>query len=238
MKKLILTSFICFILGSLLAQNSWKHFLDHKSGEVIIYYYDSENYIINKNGRFEGVEYQLFIEFFDFIEKKYQINIKPRFVRADSFGQLYQSILKGKNGEFGACSFSMTPERMLEVHFSPRYLPDIEVMVSSNDLPIVDDTASFLKHFSTATAYAVRNTTFEADILQIKKMIPNLKIVYLKTGLEVLQKVNDGKNCFGYAELANYITSFQNGLTIKRQSLFRTERLGHGFIYPNSSNYF
>lgn len=228
--------YICCVTYST-AQDTWRNILQKKGGEVVIYYYDSENYIINKNGKFEGIEYELILELFKFIEKKYSVKIKPKFVRAASFGKLYQNIREGKSGEFGFCSFSMTAQRMMEVNFSPRYMPDIEVMVCSRDMPVVEDTAEFLKHFSKATAYVVRNTTFEDDIQQIKKLIPKLKVSYLNTGVEVLRKINQEKNCFGYAELPNYISSFQEGLNIKRQSLFRMERLGHGFIYPKSSDW-
>lgn len=237
MKKFLLIIWLISFFAPCFSQDAWKDILRKKRGTVVINYYDSENYIIKKNGKFEGIEYDLILELFKFIEQKYQVKINIKFERANSFGELFQDVRFGKMGNFGACSFSMTDERKAQVNFTPRYLPDIEVMISSKDLPVVEDSASFIKNFQGVTAYAVKNTTFEQDILQIKQLIPNLKIVYLKTGVEVLAKVANEKRAIGYAELPNYITSFKNSYSVKRQTLFRVDREGHGLIYPKKNDW-
>lgn len=237
MKKIAVLLTSLAMLSTAIAQDAWSEIKRKKRGEVHIYYYNSENFIFNRNGKLEGMEYELLLRFFAFVENKHQVKISTKFIKAPSFGKLYQNIRSGKSGEFGACSFSITAQRLKEVQFSPSYLPDIEVMVSSRDLPVVEDTAAFVARFSKATAYVVRNTTFEEDVLAIKKWIPKLKIAYVNTGVEVLSKIDQEKNCFGYSELPNYIMTFKNGLDIKRQSLFRVERLGHGFIYSLKSDW-
>ena len=116
-------------------------------------------------------------------------------------------------------------------------MPDIEVMVCSKNFAIAEDTASFIREFRNATALVVKNTTFEEDLKEIQKLIPNIRVKYTKTGVEILEKINDNDNYIGFSELPNYILSFQKGLKLKRQSLFRFERMGHGFIFPKNSDW-
>ena len=232
---LFLFAACCYTAG--LAQSSWKEILKNKKGKAEIYYYDSENFIIEKNGQLTGIEYDLLVAFFAFLEDKYGVRIEKKFIHAKSFGGLYDKIKNGRPGQFGACSFSMTADRLREVNFSPRYMPDIEVMVCSRNFNIVEDTASFIREFRNATALVVKNTTFEEDLAEVRKLIPSLKVKYTKTGVEILEKINDHDNYIGFAELPNYILSFEKGLKLKRQSLFRFERMGHGFIYSKSSDW-
>lgn len=232
---LLLSSFSIFNFS--FSQSSWKEILKNKKGKVEIHYYDSENYISEKNGQLTGVEYDLFIAFFAFLEDKYKVKIDKSFIHANSFGSLFNKIKTGKSGQFGACSFSITAKRMMDVNFSPKYMPDIEVMVCSKNFPIVEDTASFKREFRNATALIVKNTTFEEDLNQMRKIIPNIRVEYTKTGIEILEKINKEKNYFGFSELPNYILSFEKGLKLKRQSLFRFERMGHGFIFPKNSDW-
>lgn len=229
--------FICCCFTSAFGQSSWKDILKNKKGEIEIHYYDSENFIIEKNGQLVGIEYDLLLAFFAFVEEKYGVQLKKKFTHAKSFGSLYDGIKTGKSGEFGACSFSMTKERLKEVNFSPRYMPDIEVMVCSKNFKVVEDTASFIREFRNATALVVKNTTFEEDLREIQKLIPHIKVKYTKTGVEILEKINSHDNYLGFSELPNYILSFEKGMKLKRQSLFRFERLGHGFIYPENSDW-
>ena len=219
------------------SQDSWKKILKNKKGKVEINFYNSENFIIQKYNKLEGIEYDIFCAFFNYLEKKYHLKIKKEYKLATSFGSLLNKIEKGKNGQFGACSFSITPERLTKVNFTPKYMPDIEVLVCSRNLKIVDDTASFLKTFKNATALVVKNTTFEEDLNKIKKLLPNIKIEYTNTGIEILEKINQTDNYFGFSELPNYILSFKKGLKLKRQSLFRFERLGYGIIFPKNSDW-
>ncbi len=226
-----------FELNFSFSQSSWKDVQKNKKGSIEIHFYDSENYISYKNGKLTGVEYDLFLAFVAFVENKYNVELDKKFIHASSFGGLFNKIKTGKSGQFGACSFSITAKRMMNVNFSPKYMPDIEVMVCSKNFPIVEDTASFIREFRNATALVVKNTTFEEDLMQIKKLLPSLKVEYTKTGIEILEKINSKENYFGFSELPNYILSFEKGLKLKRQSLFRFERMGHGFIFPKNSDW-
>ena len=240
MKKNLFLLFIVIcstIIGS--AQvSSWEEFLTNKKGEVQINYYNSENFISDASGEIVGIEYDLLESFFSYCEQKYQIEIKRNYVKAKSFSALYNNIKSNaQSGEFASCSFSMTPERMEEVQFSPKYMPDIEVLICSHNIPIATDTAHFIELFKNKTAFTIENTTFDDDVKRIKNIIPSLKIENVASALEIRDRVSIEDNLLSYIELPNYILALKKGVNLKRQFLFKVERWGYGFIYPLNSDW-
>jgi len=105
------------------------------------------------------------------VEVTNDITIVREYEFVESFSELYGSISKSEeNGVVAVCSFSITKERLKEIKFSPAYLPDIEVMVSSKDLPILKDSVDFLSDFGGAHAVTVKGSTFEENVEKIKEL--------------------------------------------------------------------
>jgi len=65
----------------------------------------------------------------------------------------------------------MTEQRMKEISFSPKYMPDIEVLINSNNVAIAKNEEDFIKIFSKLTALNVPNTTFEENLLNLKSVL-------------------------------------------------------------------
>lgn len=218
--------------------STWKETIESKKGKVQINYYNSENFISDASGKLAGMEYDLLESFFTFCEKKYKITIDRDYLKAESFGKLYNNIKSNaQSGEFAACSFSMTPSRIGEVQFSPKYIPDIEVLICSHNVPLVSDTADFKNIFRDLIALTVPNTTFDEDIRNIQQIIPDLKIEKINSAIEIRDRIANEDNLFSYIELPNYILALKKGINIKRQFLFKAERWGYGFIYPLKSDW-
>lgn len=236
-KKITFFAILLFQLSTIFSQNSWQDILKNKRGKVIIHFYDSENYIYFKNNKLTGIEYDLLLAFISFLEKRHKVSIETEFIHANSFANLFERIHFGKSGEFGACSFSITAERLKQVNFTPKYMADVELLLSTRDYDIAADTSMFIKQFANATAYVVKNTTFEEDLNQLKKFIPSLKVKYVNTGIEIIDRISNSKRALGFAELPNYLTYIKREQHFVRQSLFKFERTGHGIIYPKSSDW-
>ena len=237
--------FILFILAILLfnfgfsdPNSSWSKVLENQKGNVKVNYYNSENFISDESGRLKGIEYDLFESFFKYCESKYNVKIDREYVKSSSFKNLYNHIKdEASSGEFAACSFSMTPTRMQEVTFSPKYMPDIEVLICSHNIPLVSDTTEFIDIFKNTTALTVPNTTFDEDIQVIKKLIPSLNVKNINSAIEIRDRVSKEDNLFSYIELPNYILALKKGINLKRQLLFKAERWGYGFIMPQNNDW-
>ena len=216
------------------AQNSYIELIQEGEGEVKIGFHNfsKEKHEINNR----GFEYDLMTLFFDYVEQKKEVKIHRKYVHSESFKGLYQDV-KDNNLDFAYCFFSITDERKEEVHFSPPYMPNIEVVISNKNLPIVSDSADFSKRFKGATALYIPQTTYEHNVKQLKDAFPGIKTESIKSSTQLIQKINSTKNYFGFIELQQYF-QFQDELTnVLRQNIFLTKREGYGFIFPISSDW-
>ena len=93
--------------------DSWKNINDTKEGTVTINYYNSENFISDASGKLSGLEYELLESFFTFCENTYALKVTRNYTKSSSFSTLYNNIKSSTDsGEFAACSFSMTDQRL------------------------------------------------------------------------------------------------------------------------------
>lgn len=229
--------FVSFNTIGVFGQDSWKKTFKNKRGTLQIYYYNSPNFLSEEKGQLRGIEYDILLEFKRYVKKVYDTELTLDFVKAESFGGLYDQIKNGQTGQFGACSFSITEQRLKEVSFTPKYMPDIEVMISSSNLPIFKDTAEFLSYANSVEFLVVPNTTFEEDLERLDALNTGWKVTEVENSTILKEKINSGKNLIGYLELPNYLLSLKEGAKFKRQNLFKVERMGYGLIYPKNSDW-
>lgn len=237
----ILSFFLVFFLkfsSTAFSNDSWEKALKEKKGIVTLFYFDSESFIKpTENNKVAGIEAAIFEEFVSFINDEYDVKLRFNYQYVNSFLGLYDLIKYGKSGFFGASSFSITEQRRQEIKFSPPYLPDIEILIASENVPLITDKAEFLREFSKLTALAVKGSTFEKNLLLLKKEMPNLKIMYLANTDEIRNKIMNEKDYFGYSELPNYLLLLKSGKKINRINLYKIEREGYSFIMPKSSDW-
>ena len=214
----------------------WDIVKSRGKGTITVFYYNSEHFISDSSGKLEGIEYDIFIAFKQYL-KNQGVDITINFKKATDFSSLYEEIKYGGSGEFGVCSFSITEQRMKEISFSPRYMPDVQVLISSGNIPFAKNEEEFINIFSELTAIAVRNTTFEQDLLKLQETVPNFKIEYEQSSSMIRDRIISSDNLFGYIELPTYLTLFNNGLRFKRQNLFKVERDGYAITLPKNSSW-
>ncbi len=234
--RYILFYVLLFLSQSFFAEE-WQIVKSKKTGDITVFYYNSDNFISDASGGLEGIEYEIFLLFKNFLKEKYQVELDLKFKKASSFSSLYEEIKFGGNGEFGACSFSITEKRLEEVSFSPKYMPDIEVLINSHNIPIAKTEVEFKEIFRNLTALSVPNTTFEDDLNKLKQDVPSFKIENVELASEVRERILNEDNLFGYIELPNYLKFYKESVRFKRQNLYKVERMGYGIIFPKNSDW-
>jgi serine phosphatase RsbU (regulator of sigma subunit)/ABC-type amino acid transport substrate-binding protein len=238
MYKLIFLIFTFILITfSSLAQDSWQNVLKNKKGTLVLNYSNSDVFISDQSGELKGIEFDIMNEFVKFVFARHQISLSIQPKKHSGFNQIYNCIKTSTNGEFGASSFSITEKRLTEVNFSPKYMNDVETMISSYNLPVFKDSAEFLNYIDKVTFLVIPNTTYEEDFESLNKMGYNLKALRIDEGTEVLQDYYLEDNYVGFAELPTYFMAKKKGLKVKRQNLFKYKRLGYGIIYPLNSDW-
>ncbi len=234
--KFLFLLIISLLSISSLVAEEWSAVKLKGKGSITVFYYNSDNFINDSSGKLTGIEYDLLINFKEYL-KSQGVDLTLEFKRATDFSSLYKKIKYGSSGEFGACSFSITEERLKEVAFSPKYMPDIQVLINSKNIPIAKNEAEFIELFSPLTGVGVRNTTFEQDLLKLRSIVPNFKLEYENSSRIIRDRIMSTTNLFGYVELPTYLKLFENGLRFKRQNLYKVEREGYGIILPKNSSW-
>ncbi|OJJ19119.1 hypothetical protein BKI52_20090 [marine bacterium AO1-C] len=237
----VITYFLLCCWGTISwAQTStWQAVKRTGKGEILVYHNPVKDFFEAKNNTgYKGIEYDLVTDFVAFTEKKYGVKLKVKFKEFDSFAELYDSILVAPSGVFAVSSMSITPKRLRVLKFSPPYMRDTEVIVSSNKLPIIKDTTDFIKQFDQMTAVVVRNTTYEESLKKLKaSVLPNLKITYVANTAEVKERLRTNPNVISYAQLTMYLRFRKSGVLINRQNLFKIDKIGKGVAFSTKSDW-
>ncbi|MFY8005277.1 MAG: histidine kinase [Chitinophagaceae bacterium] len=220
--------------------DSWQTVKANKKGTITALWYALEPVIYNDvNGDMLGVEYELMEGFKLFLKNKYDINLAINWVDLPEFEQIYNTVSSStQKGLFGLSFFSITNERKKQVKFSPFYLPDMNVIVTNNKLPLFETSHDFAQSIKGLTAFTMQNTTMNDDVLNIKnKYSPDLKIVYELNDYDVLREISLNGNAFGYIPVTVYVVALQKGIKVKRQKILTSKREGFAAIYSKNSDW-
>jgi serine phosphatase RsbU (regulator of sigma subunit) len=228
------------VFSALFAQNtSWQEMLAQKKGHITVTYFPLEpfNYK-NSQGKLEGIEHDLMMEFVKFTEKKFDVTISVEFEEAKSFKGLYEKVRIGSSGIFGSAALSITPQRQKEINFTPRYIPDVEVLICSENVVLVNDTANFIQVFRNLTGIYVPHSTVKSNIDNLRKYIPNFTTDTAESFDDIKFKLSNNDNLFSYTDLPSYLIGIENGMKIRRQRIFQVKNSeGYGIIFPKGSDW-
>ncbi len=189
----------------------------------------------------QGIEAEILNGFKKYLKRMYRIDLMIVWKEARDFGDIYATIRDKKlDATIGASAFSVTPERQQYVGFSPPYMSDISVLISSKNIPIAQSMEEFSRVFSRLTAVTIRETTYEQDLLKLKNAA-NLSfgIQYIPSSQNILHTIEKMDSAFGFIDLPVYMMIFNDNpsVGVKRQNLFPVKRQGYSFIYPPSSDW-
>jgi signal transduction histidine kinase len=238
----ILLVFIFIPSGAKDDPRAWSSVQKARKGEITVYWYESKPFIYrDQRGRMSGIEPEIMDGFVAYLWETHKIRVSLRWVMANSFGDIYDRVRRGnEEGIFGVSAFSITPERQREVGFSPPYMTDISVLISSNNIPIVNDKEEFNRVFSNLTAITITRTTYEQDLLTLKKGSNlDFKMTYIPSSQNILRTIEGMNDAFGFIDLPVYMMIFNDdpSVGVKRQNLFPVKRQGYSFMYPLGSDW-
>ena len=218
--------------------DSWAQVQQQKRGTVTALWYDIDPFIFDDaNGNLQGVEYELMESFAAWVKKTYGYEVSINWKDAGSFNGIYDQIKHASgSGLFGWSFFSITPERKQEVRFTPPYMPDINVLVTNDLMPIFSNEAAFIDTISHLRGYTMQHTAMEHDMEALVRS-HDIPISRQYDDYEILEKIAEEGNAFGYVPLTVYVVSLQKGIKVKRQHLFATERPGLAGIFPKNSDW-
>lgn len=201
----------------------------------VVWHYSKPFFYRDKNGNLQGIKYEMMRNFFSFLEEKYNLKLHVHWEEARHFAEMYRQVkeLPTQPGVFGVASLSITDARKKEVRFTPTYFPDIEVIISSENVKIAESIEEFQVITKSLKGITVPNTTFDINFEKLKqKYLGNVALDTAEDSKQLIEKVATSPNYFGYIHLPIYATALQEGKRMKRQAFYRVERQGYAVIYP------
>jgi hypothetical protein len=234
---LLFTGFPTFA-GSVNGADSWAQVQKAGKGTITAYWYDIDPFIYTgSKGQLQGVEFELMESFVQYVKQKYNYDLRIQWENAGSFESIYRKVKDHTApGIFGWSFFSITPERRHEVNFTPPYMPDLNILVTSNELPLYATAQPFLDHLQMLQGYTMAHTTMEDDLKKLQAR-RNFTIYSEYDDYEVLRKIAGRQNGFGYIPLTIYVVALQKGIKVKRQHILVTERPGFAGIFSKNSDW-
>jgi len=242
-RYILLLSFVMFWMCGLtqvpaVATDSWENTRKNKRGKIAVLWYAIEPFIYFNEGKITGIEYELMEGFIPFLKKEYGVDLSIQWIDAKAFEPIYPAI-KGsaEKGLFAMSYYSITEERKKEVKFAPPYMPDLNILVTSNDLPVYENQSIFMRDMRHYSGYTMAHTTMEEDMNKLLSVYPSLRISNRLDDYEVLSQIAAENNAFGYVPFSMYVLALQRGTKIKRQKILSTRRDGLAAIYTNNSDW-
>ncbi|MFK7952479.1 MAG: ATP-binding protein [Ekhidna sp.] len=218
--------------------DKWTDILVNKEGKVVFYWYPNNNRIEESRDILDGVEYDLAKSFIDYINAKYEVNISMEWIETKDFNDVMDTVRNSESGVFGASSISITEERSEYLNFTPPYLSDVAVLVSSPNIPLARTAKEFNRLFDSLTAISIPNTTLNNALNQLR-LDKNLhfKTDYVSNSGEIIDRIENSPNSFGYIDLPNFLVAFDHLSKVRRQFFYPLKMEGIAMIYSLNSDW-
>lgn len=243
MLRTILILLICLhsLLSSAQLQgDSWANAQKNKEATVIITYFETPRFVYKgSEGRLEGICVDIFREFANYLQRVKGIKLKVNIQKpTNDFSLFLRNIKAAKGGVFALGPFTITEERKKEMTFTPPYIKNRSILLTHNSAPDLSGLGNISNVFKGMKAYALRNSTQEAEILEIKNLYyPELEIVYVNSADELLSKTLADPKSFTKHDFLYYADALQNGKPIKRHLAGEILTNPYGFIMPKGSDW-
>ena len=220
---------------------SWKGIQKSRQGTVTVFWFPNDPFSYkNADGQLKGIEVEIMNGFQKYLKEHYKIDVSIQWVQENTFRDVMTHIKNDSTaGVFGTAGFSFTEERRVFMKFSPSYMADIAVLVSTQDIPIVRSREDLKKYFEGATALTAQGTVLEKELIQLRSENKiHFTIEYTGGSDELIKVLRNRKKSFGYLNLPVYLMDLKGGLTkLNRQNYLTKRYEGRGIGLPKASDW-
>jgi serine phosphatase RsbU (regulator of sigma subunit) len=219
--------------------DTWQTVQEKKTGKVYILHYDRKPFVyINERGKVTGIEYDIITEFLAYLQNERNIKLKVEWVKFDDYHTLFKELTLCDQGVWGLPSVPLNEVNIKEVQTSPVFMPDIEVLISSQNMPPVRDKVSLRSSLRHHLPVTVPASTIELSMNRIRQAyFPDKQYEMVASEWDVVQKVAANPDRFGYVSLIDYYLALKQGKDINRQKYFEIKRSNFAFVFPYTSDW-
>lgn len=194
----------------------------------------------NSSGQMTGICVDLMAKFKEYVEAKdgIKISVTYKAKNPNDFTKFLEEVKNAKGGVFGLSNTTITTARKSSYNFSPPYITNIGMILSSNAVPTMTNMADIATKFKGMTAVTVKNSTNEKRILDIKESyFPDLKIEYVPSFAQAMNIIVKDPKKFTNVDFTYYFDAIQNRKPVKRHPGGDEQTEQFGIIMPLSNDW-
>ncbi|MCV9385125.1 ATP-binding protein [Reichenbachiella ulvae] len=240
MKRFSLFVFLGMTLPFFAFPNSWEDTQLKKKGELELYWDTSVPFIWqDTNGEMQGLEYEVLLEFQQFLLNRKGIDLELNWIKAENFAGILAEIKNSPSANhLGVSAFSITDERKELYKFSSSYLMDVTVLVSSEGSPIVHGYDEIYKMLNTMEAVTIKGTSYETLLIDLQdRLSVDFDIRYIGSDENLLKEISSEEGLFGFIDLPIYMMDVKRGGKLSRQNFFTVKGQGYAYLLPKDSDW-
>lgn len=208
-------------------------------GTLVYVYNEVGGFTESSDDGVDGFLIDLMSEFESYVKKEKGITLSSEFLfMDDDFPRFMKTVQQAKGGVFGLGNVSIRPERRALYDFSPPFLDNISVLITSNNVAELSSLRELPERFSGMVGYSIESTTNEERMQKIKtKYLPDLEIKYFDSTNEVLQNIVKNTKAFAVIDLNFYLGALNERLPIKRHAVGDEKDDPFGIIMPKDCDW-
>jgi putative glutamine transport system substrate-binding protein len=239
--------FLAFLLnaGCIFAQgytgDTWAQVKANGKGTISFAYVETPSFVYKEaNGKYTGICVDILDDFTKWVNSNKGVKLDSKFVGdGSSFKGMYDKTKASIGGVFGLGNITITEDRKKEVKFSPPFITNFAILVTQSTVPTLSKLEDLPTAFGKLTAYTAKGTLNEKRAQELKKKyFPAMKMSFVNTSQETLEKVLGDPNGFAYLDLAFYLEAVQLKKSIKRHPVADKAAEQFGFIMPLNSDWY
>ncbi|ELR69875.1 serine/threonine protein kinase [Fulvivirga imtechensis AK7] len=195
---------------------------------------------MQKDGSFTGVCVDIMKQFELFVKEKHNVTLKidPVANHYSNYPEFLKVVKESRGGVFGLNTTTITEKRKGIYEISPPFITNVSMLVSNAAAPALGSLQELPSKFENMIALTVRNSSNESSLLAWKKKYyPAMKIEYVNTNSEVVQRVASEPNKFTNIDFIYYFEALRDGKSIVRHAAGDDTNEKFGIIMPKGSDW-
>lgn len=220
--------------------DTWASVKSSGSGTIALAYVETPGFVYkDASGNLTGICVDIMTDFIKYVNTNTGVNLTAKYVGdGSSFSGMYNKVKASSGGVFGLGNITITQARKSEVKFSPSFITNFAILITPHAVPTLASLSSISTTFAGFTAYTAKGTLNEKRINDIKgKYYPGLKVSYVPSSPDALDKILTDLKSFTYLDLAFYLDAIQRGKSVKRHPVGDKSSEEFGFIMPSNSDW-
>lgn len=236
---------VVFVVLPLLAgaQTTWQQARERGFATLQVHCnFDPPFVFAQPKGTWAGIEYDLLLGFKEHVKRIYGVELTLEMLPyEDGYGVMFPRLAQENENAVGLGGISIHASREASFDFTLPYLADIDLLFSSEDIPILPPGAdsSYKEHFKNCIGLTgAKSTGVESFRILRDQYLPDLQIdSSFKNAVSSFEAVKVRRRVLTYIALPLYLYRFDEFAEVHRQRVFMVVRKGLAIMLPEGSSW-